>query len=109
MTAQAVGEHEAVVEGHVRRLVHEDEPLLRDHLLRLDEKSRFDRFAMAVSDDFLRNYAERCFGIDDVIYGFFVDGEMFYGKDQLRDVEEEIMARLNRADSSPTPPASVRC
>lgn len=28
---------------------------------------------------------------------FFVDGEMFYGKDQLRDVEEEIMARLNRA------------
>ena len=25
---------------------------------------------------------------------FFVDDEMFYGKDQLRDVEEEILARL---------------
>ena len=24
---------------------------------------------------------------------FFVDQEMFYGKDQLRDVEDEIMAR----------------
>lgn len=27
---------------------------------------------------------------------FFVDGEMFYGKDQIRDVEEEIAARLAR-------------
>ncbi len=28
---------------------------------------------------------------------FFVDDEMFFGKDQLRDVEEEIMTRLARA------------
>ena len=27
---------------------------------------------------------------------FFVDEEMFYGKDQLRDVEEEIATRLTR-------------
>ena len=28
---------------------------------------------------------------------FFVDGEMFFGKDQLRDVEEEILAQLSAA------------
>ncbi len=40
---------------------------------------------MAVSDDFLRNYAERCFGIDDVIYGFVVEG-MVRGAGELRGI-----------------------
>ena len=76
--------------GVLRRLWPADMPAFRDHLLRLDEKSRFDRFAMAVSDDFLRNYAERCFGIDDVIYGYFVDGEM-RGAAELRNVGSGFM------------------
>ena len=40
---------------------------------------------MAVSDEFLTNYADRCFGIDDVIYGYFVDGIM-RGAGELRGV-----------------------
>lgn len=83
-------EHALVHGGVLRRLWPADMPAFRDHLLRLDEKSRFDRFAMAVSDDFLRNYAERCFGIDDVIYGFFVDGEM-RGAAELRSVGSGFM------------------
>jgi RimJ/RimL family protein N-acetyltransferase len=59
--------------GIIRRLWPADMTGFREHLLRLDKKSRYDRFAMAVSDDFLVRYAERCFTIDDVIYGFFVD------------------------------------
>ena len=67
-------DHANIHGGVVRRLWPSDMPAFRDHLLRLDAQSRHDRFAMAVNDDFLTNYADRCFGIDDVIYGYFVDG-----------------------------------
>jgi len=71
--------------GVVRRLVPADLPGFRDHLLRLDADSRHDRFGMAVSDEFVRNYAERCFGIDDVIYGFVAEGEV-RGAGELRGI-----------------------
>jgi GNAT superfamily N-acetyltransferase len=71
--------------GVVRRLLPADLAGFRDHLLRLDPDSRQDRFGMAVSDDFLRNYAERCFGIDDVIYGFVVEG-IVRGAGELRGI-----------------------
>ncbi|MCB1543461.1 MAG: GNAT family N-acetyltransferase, partial [Rhodoblastus sp.] len=78
-------EHATIHGGVVRRLWPSDMPAFRDHLLRLDAPSRHDRFAMAVSDEFLANYAERCFGIDDVIYGYFVEGVM-RGAGELRGV-----------------------
>ena len=78
-------EHSRIEGGTVRRLWPSDLAAFREHLLRLDPQSRFDRFAMAVSDDFLRNYAQRCFGIDDVIFGFFVEGTM-RGAGELRPV-----------------------
>ena len=53
--------------GVIRRLWPADLSAFREHLLRLDAQSRYDRFAMSVNDDFLTRYAERCFGIDDVI------------------------------------------
>ncbi|MBL8589595.1 MAG: GNAT family N-acetyltransferase [Methylobacteriaceae bacterium] len=71
--------------GVVRRLWPPDAPALRDHLLRLDADSRYDRFAMAVSNEFIIGYAERCFGFDDIIYGFFVDG-VLRGAGELRRV-----------------------
>jgi GNAT superfamily N-acetyltransferase len=76
--------------GVVRRLWPADLPAFREHLLRLDPQSRFDRFAMAVNDAFLSRYAERCFGIDDVIYGYFVDGTM-RGAGELRGVGNNII------------------
>jgi hypothetical protein len=43
-----------------RRLWPVELPAFRDHLIRLDQESRHARFTMAVSDDFLNQYAERC-------------------------------------------------
>ena len=77
--------HAKIEGGQLHRLWPSDLDAFRDHLLRLDQQSRFDRFAMAASDDFLRAYAARCFGIDDVIIGFFVDG-VLRGAGELRPV-----------------------
>ena len=75
--------------GLVRRIWPADLPGFRAHLLRLDPASRQDRFGMAVSDDFVIGYADRCFGIDDVIYGFLVDGEM-RGAGELRGIGHNL-------------------
>jgi GNAT superfamily N-acetyltransferase len=45
---------------------------------------------MSVNDDFLIRYAERCFGIDDVIYGYYVDG-VLRGAGELRAVGNNII------------------
>lgn len=60
--------------GVVRRLWPSDMPGFRDHLLRLDSQSRHDRFGGGVSDLFLQDYAEKCFGHGDIVYGYVVDG-----------------------------------
>jgi GNAT superfamily N-acetyltransferase len=66
-----------------RRLWPGDLPAFSDHLLRLDRSSRYDRFAMAVSDEFLSQYAQRCVSVNDVIYGYFADG-VLRGAGELR-------------------------
>ena len=71
--------------GLVRRLWVSDRTPFLDHLLRLDRESRHNRFGGAVSDEFLGQYASRCFGADDVIYGFFVDG-ILRGAGELRPI-----------------------
>ena len=38
---------------------HEELPLLRDHLLRLDRASRHDRFHGFIDDSFIEGYAEK--------------------------------------------------
>ena len=45
---------------------------------------------MAVNDDFLIRYAEHCFGVDDVTYGYYVDGTL-RGVGELRDVGINII------------------
>jgi GNAT superfamily N-acetyltransferase len=67
----------------IRRLWSADIPAFRDHLLRLDSKSRHDRFGGAMSDDFIGHYAEGCFGRGDLVYGASVDGEL-HGAAELR-------------------------
>ncbi len=56
----------------IRRLWPIDRTAFRNHLLRLDETSRHDRFGGGVSDDYLKHYAENCFGRGDLVYGAFV-------------------------------------
>ena len=58
----------------VRRLWPSDMEAYRDHLLRLDPRSRHERFGGGMSDDFLVHYAEHCFGQGDLLYGAFIDG-----------------------------------
>jgi GNAT superfamily N-acetyltransferase len=71
--------------GLIRKLWAADAEFYRDHLLRLDPVSRRSRFAGAVSDQFLRDYADLAFGIDAIVHGFFVDGTL-RGAAELRPV-----------------------
>ena len=70
----------------VRRLWPADMPLFRDHLLRLDSRSRHERFGGGMSDDFLIRYAQNCFGEGDLVFGAFIDGVM-RGAAELRSSE----------------------
>jgi GNAT superfamily N-acetyltransferase len=74
----------------MRRLWAADLTLFRDHLLRLDTDSRYERFGMVANDDFLIGYADRCFGIDDVIYGWFDDAGLIRAAGELRGVGHNL-------------------
>jgi GNAT superfamily N-acetyltransferase len=67
----------------IRRLWPSDKELFRDHLLRLDPRSRRLRFGGGMSNEFLVHYAENCFGKGDLVYGAFVEGKMI-GAGELR-------------------------
>src|SRR5436305_14950453 len=61
--------------SHVRTLSqHEELPLLRDHLLRLDRSSRSDRFHGYMDDGFIERYAEKCANDGTIIIAYFEDG-----------------------------------
>ena len=53
---------------------HEELPLLRDHLLRLDPASRHDRFLGFIDDSFIERYAEKCANDGTVVIAYFEDG-----------------------------------
>lgn len=68
--------HEPLIDGAIRKLWIDRAGPYRDHLLRLDAASRRNRFGGAVSDEFINNYVELSLGMDAVMHGFFVDGEL---------------------------------
>ena len=70
----------------IRRLWHADMPAFRDHLLRLDFRSRQQRFGGGMSNDFIADYAVSCFGQGDLVFGAFVDGRL-RGAGELRSKE----------------------
>jgi GNAT superfamily N-acetyltransferase len=69
--------------GQIRKLWIAEADLYREHLLRLDAKSRRSRFAGAVSNEFLRKYADLAFSLDSIIHGFIVD-DVLRGAAELR-------------------------
>lgn len=69
--------------AEMRRLWSADMGAFRDHLLRLDPTSRHQRFGGGMSDDFLRHYAESCFGKGDLVFGAVLDGHVV-GAAELR-------------------------
>jgi GNAT superfamily N-acetyltransferase len=62
--------------GTIRKMWASESDKFRDHLLRLDRDARRMRFGMAVSDDFIRDYAARTGEMKCLVYGFFAGGEM---------------------------------
>jgi len=74
--------------SHVRTLrQHEELPLLRDHLLRLDRASRRDRFHGYMDDGFIERYAEKCANDGTIIIAYFEDG-MVRGAAELHPPEQ---------------------
>jgi GNAT superfamily N-acetyltransferase len=61
--------------GTVRTLSgHEELPLLRSHLLRLDRDSRHDRFHGFMDDSFIERYAARCASDGTIVIAYLEDG-----------------------------------
>jgi len=57
--------------GTIRKLWPTEVDKYRDHLLRLDTESRRMRFAHAVSDEFIEDYASRMHHMGSIVYGYF--------------------------------------
>lgn len=63
-------------DGTVRRLWPSEADKFREHLLRLDKESRRMRFAHAVADAFIEDYASRMTEFGSLVYGYIVDGKV---------------------------------
>jgi GNAT superfamily N-acetyltransferase len=88
--------------GLIRKLWIGESDLYRDHLLRLDPASRRNRFAGAVSDEFVRDYADISFGIDALIHGFFIERAL-RGAAELRPIGAPIAREAEAAFSIEKP------
>jgi GNAT superfamily N-acetyltransferase len=86
----------------IRKLWVGEAELYRDHLLRLDPVSRRNRFAGAVSDEFVHDYADLALGIDAVIHGFFIGGAL-RGAAELRRVGPSLAREAEAAFSIEKP------
>lgn len=62
--------------GAIRKLWPSETAKFRDHFLRLDKTSRRMRFAHAVSDSFIEDYASRMSDMGAIAYAYLVDGEV---------------------------------
>ena len=62
--------------GVIRKLWINEAEIYRDHLLRLDPESRRNRFAGAVSDEFICTYMNVSSSLDAIVHGFFIDGTL---------------------------------
>lgn len=60
----------------IRRLWPRDEESFRDHLHRLDPRSRRARFGGAVDASFVDRYAGTALSLEGLIYGGFLDGKL---------------------------------
>ncbi len=61
---------------HIRKLWPTERDKFRDHLLRLDRDSRRMRFAHAVSDAFIHDYAARMCDMGSIVFGYFDHHEL---------------------------------
>lgn len=62
--------------GHIRKLWPTESDKFRDHLLRLDAQNRRMRFASAVSDRFITDYAARMSELGSIVFAYIRDDEV---------------------------------
>jgi GNAT superfamily N-acetyltransferase len=89
-------------DGLIRKMWGVEAPRYRDHLLRLDDDSRRNRFGGLVTDEFLTRYADLSIGIETVIHGFFVNGTM-RGAAELRPIGPSLSREAEAAFSIEKP------
>jgi GNAT superfamily N-acetyltransferase len=92
----------ALGKGTVRTLSQSELPLLRDHLLRLDRTSRYDRFHGFMDDGFIKRYAEKCANDGTVIIAYLENGTVrgaaeLHPPEQSPDGEPEIAFSVERS------------
>jgi RimJ/RimL family protein N-acetyltransferase len=68
--------NDRILGGAIRKLWPAETDQFRDHLLRLDKAGRRMRFAHAVSDGFVADYAARMSANGAIVYGYFVENEL---------------------------------
>ena len=66
--------HRPALKGRIRQLRPSEQPLFRDHLLRLDTESRHDRFNGLTTDEFVTDYAARSFREGTTVVGYIRNG-----------------------------------
>ena len=71
--------------GVIRKIWIGEIEKYREHLLRLDQDSRSNRFGGAVSEEFITNYVGTIGSLDVIIHGFFIDG-VLRGAAELRPI-----------------------
>jgi RimJ/RimL family protein N-acetyltransferase len=76
-------------EHAIRKLRPYETDAFRDHLLRLDDASRRMRFAHAVSDDFINDYAARMSEMGSIIFGYFDTGHELRAVAELRKLTDD--------------------
>lgn len=94
--------HERLTDGVIRKIWIDRTGPYRDHLLRLDNESRRNRFGGAVSDEFIKNYTELSRGLDAVMHGYFADG-ILRGVAELRPLGNEFAHEAEAAFSIEQP------
>ena len=85
---QQPSEEPTVRSGIIRQLRPSDLQRFREHLLRLDQYSRRDRFNSAIDDDFVARYAERCFADGTTVIGY-VEDDKVVGAAELHENADE--------------------
>jgi len=89
-------------DGIIRKMWAVEASRYRDHLLRLDQASRRNRFGGNVSDEFLLNYVGMTLDLDTVVHGFFVNGTM-RGAAELRSIGRALAKEAEAAFSIEKP------
>ncbi len=87
-----------IAKGKIRKLWVTELGLYRDHLLRLDDKSRRLRFGMGVGSDFIEDYARRVSDMKSVVYAYVEDGEVRAAA-ELRRFSYEVQGEAEAAFS----------